>query len=148
MRQIGVLLLGFLVAGCENVENSAMTKETTIESVRIIGGDAVAALKSDPVEILSARIEQDSLVLQLRYGGGSREHDFAVYCLNALAKSLPAKATLYLTHDSKGDLAKALITEERSFDLGAMAEFSVKPIQMTVYVAGNTDAAVKNLMFE
>lgn len=74
------------------------------------------AAASDPFELLDARVEGDALVLRVQYSGGGR-HDFALVFTGAPTKSLPRQVLLEVRHDSQGDLAKALITEERSFDL-------------------------------
>tara|TARA_X000000950_G_scaffold285395_1_gene391235 strand:+ start:2108 stop:2410 length:303 start_codon:yes stop_codon:yes gene_type:complete len=71
---------------------------------------------SGPFELLDARVEGDALVVRVQYSGGG-QHDFALVSTGAPTKSLPRQVLLELRHDSQGDLAKAMITEERSFDL-------------------------------
>ena len=72
---------------------------------------------SDSFELLDARVEGDALVLRVQYSGGSQAHDFALVSTGAPTKSLPRQVLLELRHDGQGDLAKAMITEERTFDL-------------------------------
>lgn len=70
----------------------------------------------DPFELLDARVEGDALVVRVQYSGAG-QHDFTLVSTGAPTKSLPRQVLLELRHDSQGDLAKAMITEERTFDL-------------------------------
>lgn len=74
------------------------------------------AAVSVPFELLDARVEGDALVVRVQYSGEG-QHDFALVSTGAPTKSLPRQVILELRHDSPGDLAKAMITEERTFDL-------------------------------
>lgn len=74
------------------------------------------AAVSDPFELLDARLEGDVLVVRVQYSGGG-QHDFALVSTGAPTKSFPRQVLLEIRHDSQGDLAKAMITEERTFDL-------------------------------
>lgn len=70
-----------------------------------------------PFEIVAAAVEGDSLRTTLRYGGGFRTHTFALEATGAATKSLPRQQPLRLVHDADGDMGRALISEDRSFDL-------------------------------
>ena len=74
------------------------------------------AAVSDPFELLDARVEGDALVVRVEYSGGG-QHDFALVSSGAPTKSIPRQVLLEIRHDSQGDLAKAMIIEERTFDL-------------------------------
>ena len=74
------------------------------------------AAVSDPFQLVDARVEGDALVVRVQYSGGG-QHDFTLVSTGAPTKSLPRQVLLELRHDSQGDLAKAMITEERTFDL-------------------------------
>lgn len=73
--------------------------------------------QSDPFQLLAARVDGDSLVLTVQYSGGSAAHDFRLDPEGALTKSLPRQQFFALHHNAHGDQARALITEERAFDL-------------------------------
>ncbi|MAC17231.1 MAG: hypothetical protein CMC97_02900 [Flavobacteriales bacterium] len=72
---------------------------------------------SSPFDIVEAVVRGDSLWTTLRYGGGFRTHTFALEATGAATKSLPRQQPLRLVHDADGDMGRALISEDRSFDL-------------------------------
>ena len=72
---------------------------------------------SSPFDIVQAVVKGDSLRTTLRYGGGFRTHTFALEATGAATKSLPRQQPLRLVHDADGDMGRALISEDRSFDL-------------------------------
>ncbi|MBO75444.1 MAG: hypothetical protein CMD33_09245 [Flavobacteriales bacterium] len=84
------------------------------ESVQSVSN---ADVFGDPFELLDASVEGDELVLLVQYSGGSKAHDFALLTSGAPTKSLPRQVLLSVNHNSHGDRARAMITEERKFDL-------------------------------
>lgn len=75
------------------------------------------AAASDPFELTEARVDGDALVLRVQYSGGSEVHDFELHSAAAPTKSLPRQVLLTVHHDAHGDRARAMIEEERRFDL-------------------------------
>ncbi len=72
--------------------------------------------QSDPFIMHGARIEGDSLKFFARYGGGCKDHTFALY----VSRSDTAKQLVhaYVWHNANNDMCKALIEAEHvSFDL-------------------------------
>ena len=65
----------------------------------------------------SVYVQGDSLHATVSYGGGCGEHEFELDTAGFLMKSLPPKQPLRIIHRSDGDLCRALIKEELSFDL-------------------------------
>ena len=70
-----------------------------------------------PFTVLDARVEADSLVVRLQFGGGFKTHDFTLVSEGAATKSLPRQQPLQLVHDAHSDMGRALIERTRSFDL-------------------------------
>lgn len=71
----------------------------------------------DRFEVLSARFESDQLVVQVRYGGGCRRHDFRVLWDGAMRESNPPQVDFLLTHDGHDDPCRALRVETLSIDM-------------------------------
>ena len=90
------------------------------------------AAVSDPFELLDARVEGDALVVRVQYSGGG-QHDFALVSSGAPPKSLPRQVLLEIRHDSQGDLAKAMITEERTFDLTPYRDLSNNVVHLRIH---------------
>ena len=84
--------------------------------MRLPGRPRLTALAA-PFTIAAVRVEADSLVAELRYGGGFRTHEFTLVSAGAATKSLPRQQPLRITHDAQGDMGRALITTRHAFDL-------------------------------
>ena len=83
--------------------------------------DAPGSILLDPIVLRAGRVQNDSLILDVAYGGGCKQHQFdLVMAPAAFLESYPVQANLYLRHDARGDLCKALIHETITFDLSAL----------------------------
>jgi hypothetical protein len=77
---------------------------------------------TDPFQLLSAQItEQDSLILEVEYGGGCKEHVFKLISNGMMKKSMPPQCTLYLEHENNDDMCRALLRQKVSFYIGNLA---------------------------
>jgi heat shock protein HslJ len=72
---------------------------------------------SDPFTVAASRIVGDELRLTVQYGGGCADHEFALIGPLTLEGDDPTPVTLYLHHNANGDMCKAYITKEITFDL-------------------------------
>lgn len=79
--------------------------------------------KTDPLTIISTKIDGDCLVLMLQYGGGCKEHqiDLALIQPECGTPPLPPP-TFEIRHNANDDMCKALITKEYSFDISGIRE--------------------------
>ena len=103
------LALPLLVASCQ--------RTATVEDSQSASKEAqFSSSASDPFDLLGARIEGDSMMIDVRYGGGCKEHVFALDA-GPMLKSLPPKQLLSISHDANGDNCRALITTTIAFDL-------------------------------
>lgn len=71
----------------------------------------------DPFQVESATLDQDQLAIEVRYGGGCRQHRFRLVWSGAMTLSNPPHASFRLVHDAAGDRCKALVRETLYFDL-------------------------------
>jgi hypothetical protein len=62
-------------------------------------------------------IIDDMLVLQVEYGGGCREHRFALHLDGFFRESNPVQTGAVVSHDAQGDACRALVRETLTFDL-------------------------------
>lgn len=76
----------------------------------------------DPWTFVGHDIQGDTLSLVVRYGGGCREHRFALLIDPAFMESLPVQVAARLAHDADGDLCRALLTRTLRFDLTPLRE--------------------------
>ena len=77
---------------------------------------------TDPFKVLSAEIsDQDSLIVEVEYGGGCKEHQFKLITTGMLKKSMPPQCTVYLEHENNEDMCRALIRQKCAFYIGNLA---------------------------
>jgi hypothetical protein len=79
-------------------------------------------VSSDPVDVQRSRVLGDTLVLDVRYGGGCNEHTFSLCYEPTFQESDPVQSTLRLIHDAHGDTCEAYPAAELRFDLSPLAE--------------------------
>jgi hypothetical protein len=109
-------------SGCSNPFPYRSEEECQADNPAPIVTTCDPDLPSDPVSILDAEVDDDTLVMSVRYGGGCEDHLFTLCWDGGFAESHPVQARLSLQHDARGDLCRALITEELEFDLGSLKE--------------------------
>ena len=100
---------------------SACARSTPLETSAapapvLISGDP-GTTRQDPATILQARIQGDQLMVQVQFGGGCRDHEFARYSGDAFLESSPVQMRLRLAHDDHGDACRALLGRDLTFDL-------------------------------
>lgn len=76
----------------------------------------------DPNTINSVELEEDILKLSVSYGGGCKEHEFALIITNNFMESNPVQINVLLSHNANDDLCEAYLTEELLFDLTPLKE--------------------------
>jgi|JI6StandDraft_1071083.scaffolds.fasta_scaffold10416_6 hypothetical protein len=85
--------------------------------------------KTDPFTTLSSRINGDTLLIEVQYGGGCEEHKFTLHTNKMWMKSLPPQLNLWLEHDSSNDMCRALLTETLKFDIKPLQYPSSKTVE-------------------
>jgi hypothetical protein len=149
-----VLFVAFalLLVNCKKRKNAMYTdkdsapKEMVQEERKLevlplrIDGSITAPEKNDPFEIISQKIEGDKLIMEVQYGGGCELHTFELLSNGAYMKSLPMKINLWLTHNSRNDRCRAMLTNTITFDIS-----SIKPKsgnELHLIINGNNDNMV------
>ena len=106
-----------------------------VEDLRIAGANPVqitntppAELKLDPFSLGNATISGNTLTINLSHGGGCAEHEYELFMSpGTFLESFPVQANLYLRHNANGDICRALITKDITFDLTPIAELHGQP---------------------
>lgn len=105
------------VATRKEVEKGDPSKTLDIDNSYVWPGS------TDPFRILSAEVTTaDSLVLEVEYGGGCKEHVFKLITNGMLKKSMPPQCTLYIEHESNDDMCRAMLRQKLSFYIGNLAK--------------------------
>lgn len=72
---------------------------------------------TDPFTINSVRVSGDTLLVEVSYSGGCKDHEFSLKTTGVWMKSQPPQLSVWLEHVSNGDGCRAMITETLKFDV-------------------------------
>ncbi|MEH0157364.1 hypothetical protein V6R21_24845 [Limibacter armeniacum] len=72
---------------------------------------------SNHFSIVNAFVWEKMLEVQVRFGGGCKEHDFELLWDGTQKESFPPIIPLVITHDNNGDPCKAIVIQNLQFDL-------------------------------
>lgn len=95
----------------------------------------IGAIPSDAFALGDVKIEGDTLLVTVSYGGGAAEHDFALYWNGITLRSFPGQIHVQLKHDANGDNAEAYLTQTLRFDLSGLNQ----PLIIHVHGHGEDD---------
>ena len=125
-------LLILFAVGCEGQLKEIVTKPddsplpvTTI-SVKPGGkpdpgtvfiGDPNAAFGTDRYVLNTVAVTNDTLILNVSFGGGCKTHQFTLVASESFLESFPVQLHISLAHNANGDLCRAWLTEDLQFDL-------------------------------
>lgn len=122
MKPVLTLLIAlfFLLTACSE---QVIVPESACPKYKELGYLNQDSLKTDPINVLAVKIEGDCLHLTLQYGGGCQEHDLDLVLMLPECATPPLPPPDFrISHNAHGDVCKALITKEYSFDISGIRE--------------------------
>jgi hypothetical protein len=129
MRTVLILtVICSMILGCKSKEKSAATAVAgTVEektSVRPIITDPEVHISTKEIDFTVTRweISGHRLTVDVRYGGGCRDHGWDMFFSGGIMKSLPPQALLHLRHTVADgpDPCRGMPTETLEFDLSSL----------------------------
>lgn len=123
-----LVLLLLALPGCSSSGPSAPADllmaiaDDQVAPALLIPRDDLRGWPFDPWTFVAHEIQGDTLFLEVRYGGGCREHRFALLIDPAFMESFPVQVAARLAHDADGDPCRALLTRTLRFDLSPLRE--------------------------
>jgi len=75
---------------------------------------------TDEYIIQDARVEADSLIVDISHGGGCEEHEYQMFWDGLLLETFPPQVNLSLFHNANGDFCEAALFETLSIDLSSL----------------------------
>lgn len=137
IRSISILLLifGFILPSCKSKKQSNRTDNQTeiVENTMVSKSESMTDEPieflsvqvhpnytwggTDPFNILDEKVNGDTLVLTVEYGGGCEKHIFSMFTDLVWLKSFPPKVHLWLEHESNDDRCRALVRKTLYIDL-------------------------------
>ncbi|NQX90943.1 MAG: hypothetical protein HRT74_02185 [Flavobacteriales bacterium] len=139
-----ILLLAacFAMAACKNKQETTKSQSDNSpkQEMTTPSGDAKLAVidrerfqgDSDNLSILSAKMEGDILIVDVRYSGGCEEHTFDLVSNGFYAKSLPPKLPIRILHNANGDGCRQLIETSLSFNVQPLKYAGKGPLIMNL----------------
>lgn len=82
---------------------------------------------------------RDKLVVDARFGGGCRRHEFQLSWDGDVLESHPPQVRLTLSHDANGDPCRAMLTERLQFDLSVLQGFPTTEMFLLLEGPGYSD---------
>jgi hypothetical protein len=116
---MGRLALGVLVpvvGGCDDPVGPYVGSDA-VGRVHVALGSDPTEWRADPLILDSARIEGDTLVLEVTHGGGCADHEYAVVAWNGWLESHPVQVGALVAHDGHDDPCDGLLSPTLRFDL-------------------------------
>jgi hypothetical protein len=120
MKRISrILALTLLSWGCFRYSANQNQPVSIDDAPILIMADSEEILSSykDKARIRSISVQQSILIMDVSFGGGCEEHEFSLYSLPAFSSERMIQADLYLSHNGKGDLCKAMVHKRLIFNL-------------------------------
>ena len=90
------------------------------------------------------------LSLSVNYGGGCKEHEFAMFGDIALLKTAPPSVNIYLSHNANNDNCKSLITEKIHFNMTNESTIfgSESPVEILIFAMQDTAPSATALWYK
>ena len=116
-------------------------QEFVVESLRIAAAAPVQIsatppdeIQLDPFSLLGATVRGNTLTIDLQHGGGCAEHEYElIMSPGAFLESFPVQASLYLRHNANGDVCRALIRKQLTFDLTPIGALHGHPADSIIF---------------
>ncbi len=124
------LFLGCRTKKNQEVEANTTTNETVQEMEAIkdaqLGFSTVSEDSLQSFSIKTVKIEGNTMVMEVEYGGGCEQHNFSLEGSKEISKSLPPIRAIKLISVGKVDKCRALVFKTLQFDLSNFA-YQKKP---------------------
>lgn len=89
----------------------------------VVSADQSAYFTSDHY-VISGRpfVRGNTLHVTVEYGGGCARHQFRLFASHVFLESHPVQSPIAIYHNANGDMCRAWLTREITFDLSALAD--------------------------
>ena len=128
------LSLLFTFNSCKSLKKnkSNIQPATVIEKV-IVDSSFSNKAKNLPVQIQEIKLVSPGIIeIIFNYSGGCEKHEFELYAVPGMVKTLPPKINFYLIDNQEKDFCRQLITTSKQFDISAVLPKDYKKITLLV----------------
>lgn len=139
-RLVALFLVSALLGACDSESSGSGAPDLVSGTVQVVDYDP-SELEGDAFELLRARIEEGTLMIDVAYGGGCAEHDFGGYSPSANTLVYPPQLIVHIVHDGNGDRCRAYLNDTISLDVSALQLFTSGDFYLTVVpISSSSDA--------
>lgn len=102
------------VADDKNSSRVTLTNDASVYAA--VAADRSSTI-SDPFDLKSVTLKDDSVEVTVAYSGGCKQHSFDVIWNGAVAKTNPPEISLFIKHHANDDACETYVTEKLTFSL-------------------------------
>jgi hypothetical protein len=140
MRAAHLGLALVLLGGSGGTAGARPRAQTQVRPLTVV--DSLPDPESgDPIDVRSACIDGDELVVDAGHAGGCAVHDYELSWAGRSGAPLPASMDLVLIHRSNGDTCEAYLQPTLRFDISQLRA-STGEEDITLFVRGNAPVSV------
>lgn len=120
----------------ESTNEDANTDSKPQRPYQVRGEIGDVGSKTDPFDIVSARIDGNNLYVDITYTGGCAYHKFKCFGSEAISKSLPPQRTIKLIHEDDNDTCESLVKQTIEIDIRAFALSAAESSEIVLLLEG------------
>lgn len=119
---VAALALGLLFScGSSRIKGNGEGQTLKMKAMNSKAELGKMPVDTDALNIVSAKINGNTLALAVTYTGGCADHTFRLVGSQAISKSLPPIRAVRIIHHAHGDTCKATVKKTLNFDLTELA---------------------------
>ncbi|MFX0091218.1 MAG: hypothetical protein ACFFBD_05595 [Candidatus Hodarchaeota archaeon] len=111
-----------VITGIFDIEELYWMQEGHNNPIIVVSDSDYQNAPRDPYNIKNIKLNFDTLILNITYGGGCREHDFSLITTAVFMESNPVQVNVLLSHNANNDSCLALFTRTMAFNLSPLKE--------------------------
>ena len=108
--------------GCDRMENAIDKTDEAGNIGNVVFSSTPDAWGTDAYTINVARLQGDTLTINVSYSGGCETHEVTLVAEERFLESFPVQLRISLAHNANGDTCEAWITEDHHFNLTPLKE--------------------------
>ena len=161
-KVIGIILTVFFLStiGCQQtkIDPNGLTSVSTDDVIpdetpylgTVVIGVADKKFGTDDYTLNNATIDEDTLQINVSYGGGCEKHEMTLVASESFLESFPVQLPVSLAHNANGDNCEAWLTEDFNFDLTPIKTMYQEAYQQEAgtIILRLKDAPNTNLIYE